>query len=1246
MPTLRLSTVFTLVIAVVMAIPFPLPSGANAQDATPGPAATDGASPVLLFAAPGLRLDQLEQLAAGGEMPAFAALLADGARAEPGMVAPVPATTGLGLPTLLSGAWPAEHGIVNDVFYRTGSPDFADVATWTDPGLIQIDTLPQAVERAGKTVASIGWPGVAGLDPALQGPVVDQPQVFSPPTVLSTSDLVADPVDLSQVDVTYDRVDLHPATGWTGAPDSFSPAQETELEIPSLDPAGPNPDRSFAVYLYDATDDATTNYDHLLVAPEKDAAAAVADLGVGAWADVPVELQGERAGQRAAFWVKAIDLDADLAHVHLYTTPISRFPASWTDCQGPTACGAPGGFEEALNRHIGALATANAALLRTGLVDMATLVEQDITVVRQETEALRYIVEDLGARPDLLLVESELPADLEALALENQDATGLASPVNGGTPRAGQTADGDQSLRPTYAALDDLLATGQGLLGANATTMAVSLGGAALSSRAVNASRVLVAAGLAEQEQPGNCLPGAVAAPPGTPDPDALPPGPKVKACWAGGAAQIYVNLEDREAAGSVAEDAYEATRDAIVAAFEHLTDPQDAAAKVVAGVYRKEALRDVAGSDALHPSRTGDVVVVLEPPYRFDDPVAGMAIAPASPQISEGYLSATDNEGGLFLVGGPGIAPGASVAARAIDVAPTAAFLLRVPGPYNASGSILLDALRDGANLREVTLLDISDFHGQLPPLSAVADANDAEGAVNTSYDVGGVAVLAPWFDRYRAQAHGETWLITAGDAVGATPPISSTFGDLPTIEAMNALGFTADGLGNHNFDAGAPYMFGTLAPAADYPYLSANLVPARADGATPAANTPFRPSLLRTVNDVRVGLVGFSNPDIPLLTRPGALDPYRVIDPAPAVNREAARLRGAGAQVVIAMGHMGATGGTLTEPTGPVVDLADQLAGVDAVIGDHTDVQVSTTRPNGVLLTENRSKGVMFTRVRLIVDVTTGKLIYQTADFHRPWVIGMTPDPGIAATLQQLQTQLAPRLGRVVGSAVQPIPRADICGMETGRTCESLIGDIITDAMRLTYGTDFALTNSGGIRADLTCPPEGGDFCPADSGKNAITEGQVLTVLPFGNVAVTLDLSGTELKAMLEAGVARMPEAGGGFPQVSGFCFTYDLAAEPGDRVTGAVRQAADGTCGGDALDLTDATTYTLTTNDFTASGGDGYPSLLARANTRDILASVVTKFVSGESPLALPGEPLDPMPQGRIVCQGEECPTPASG
>ena len=316
---------------------------------------------------------------------------------------------------------------------------------------------------------------------------------------------------------------------------------------------------------------------------------------------------------------------------------------------------------------------------------------------------------------------------------------------------------------------------------------------------------------------------------------------------------------------------------------------------------------------------------------------------------------------------------PARQFAARSIDVAPTAAFLLDVPGPYNASGSILYDLLANGSTLREVTLLDISDFHGQLPPLSAAADDIDAEGAVSSSFDVGGVAFLAPWFDHYRAEARGETLLVTAGDAVGATPPISSVFGDLPTIEAMNALGFSADALGNHNFDAGAANMFENLAPVADFPYLSVNLVPARADATPVAGDPPFLPSLLLDVDGVSVGLIGFSNPDIPQLTRPGALGPYRVIDPVEPINAEAARLREQGADVIIAMGHMGATGGTLTDPTGPVVEVTDQLEGVDVVVGDHTDVQVSAVRPNGTLLVENRSKGVMFTRVRLVVDVET---------------------------------------------------------------------------------------------------------------------------------------------------------------------------------------------------------------------------------------------------------------------------------
>ena len=95
----------------------------------------------------------------------------------------------------------------------------------------------------------------------------------------------------------------------------------------------------------------------------------------------------------------------------------------------------------------------------------------------------------------------------------------------------------------------------------------------------------------------------------------------------------------------------------------------------------------------------------------------------------------------------------------------------------------------------------------------------------------------------------------------------------------------------------------------------------------------------------------------------------------------------------------------------------MTDQLESVDVVVGDHTDVQVSAVRPNGILLVENRSKGVMFTRVRLVVDVERGALVYRTADHHRPWNIGVTPDPEIAATLERLAVDLAPTLGESSG-------------------------------------------------------------------------------------------------------------------------------------------------------------------------------------------------------------------------------------
>ena len=135
---------------------------------------------------------------------------------------------------------------------------------------------------------------------------------------------------------------------------------------------------------------------------------------------------------------------------------------------------------------------------------------------------------------------------------------------------------------------------------------------------------------------------------------------------------------------------------------------------------------------------------------------------------------------------------------------------------------------------------------------------------------------------------------------------------------------------------------------------------------------------------------------------------------------------------------------------------------------------------------------------------------------------------------------------------------------------------------------------------------------------------------MLPFGNVVVTLQMNGAELKTMLENGVSAMPGANGRFPQVSGLCFTYNIEAAAGSRVTGAVRQASDGSCTGAAVDLTSGSTYLIADNDFMVSGGDGYPNFFSRATTRDIMDQVLADYIDTNSP---PG--ISPAIQARIHC-----------
>jgi 2',3'-cyclic-nucleotide 2'-phosphodiesterase (5'-nucleotidase family)/predicted AlkP superfamily phosphohydrolase/phosphomutase len=1234
-----LGVVLTVILAALA-----LPVAAQPQSVTS--TAAPATSKALFFASDGMRPDLMEKYAAAGAMPTYQALMRAGVKGDNGLTQGFPPNTGVGWYTLATGTWPSEHGSTNNTYHRVGEGTFNNRTSFSTAGTLQADTLAAAAERAGKKVAQIDW--VGGANALIAGPTVDFATFFSTRGVLAAPLNATEQAGAAAFGISYQTASIAPASGWNNVPagDPAAPPQQTQLTVATTF-AAQNPTRVYDVYLYDSVVDGVAAYDHAVLVRStaaKDGGQASANLAVGDFKEIKLMggdgLIGARAGQTAGFYTKLISLAPDLSSFKLYFTSVERVIATCATA-ACNALPAGGAGENRLEKYIAdnlpTYIAADFAPLEARIIDEDTYVQQGHDLEKAYGDAvLDYVLRTL--QPDTELAFVGYPVTDEF----SHQFMGLITPKDiddkpnpyyddlegNGTPD-GRIAIREGYIRSAYHEADAKLAQARALLGGNPTTFAASDHGFGPQWYAINAGKVLSDAGLQSPEQPSNCR--------------AATTTNLAKACWAGGTAQIYVNLAGRDPGGVVPAANYETVRNQIIAAFQNLTDPANPGKQVILKILKKEELRNVDGSDSLHPSRSGDVVVIARPPYQFDAATPGQTIAFSQFFGQHGYLpSLVDlkhniNMHATFVAAGPGVAkltyPLYGV--RAIDLAPTLAFLMGIPGPQNARGEILYSLTLKPGRFKEVTILDISDYHGQLIPLSETADNLSGGGSANPTFAIGGAAFLHEWFHAYEADATPPLVIVAAGDSVGATPPISSFFGDTPTIEVMNQMGFTADGLGNHNFDRGQAYLRQTLIPLAKFPYVSANIVDA--NGKTPKEWSPSRTFDLPIG---KLGIVGFSNDDLPTLISPTALPPFHVTNSTAAVNAEAARLKAKGVKMIVAMGHLGATAGTLTNPTGPLIDLADNVTNVDAVLGDHTDFQAVTTRSNGVLVTENRSKGIRFTRVRLVLDSSLQQVVYKTADFHKPWNIGITPDPVIQAKIDALNAQLGPILSGVIGSSSVFVPRADACGNSQGRTCESLVGNIVTDAMRAKYssiGVEFAITNSGGLRADLTCPTSDNpnDFCPAYTPPPyPISRGQVLTVLPFGNIVVTLDVNGAELKAMLENGVSTMPAVNGKFPEVSGLCFTYDISAPAGSRVTGAVRQAADGTCTGAAIDLTAASTYKIAENDFMASGGDGYPVFSSRITTQDIMDQVTADYITASSPLA-------PAIQGRIVCTGTGCP-----
>lgn len=1232
--TTRPGTRFTLISALAVGLLGAASTAAPASSASSDDdERRDRNQPVLFFAADGLRQDIVERYAAerrGGAVPNLARLVKRGASADGGgMLTQAPPNTGAGWFTLATGAWPGVHGSTNNTFHTISQP-FANRTSAFDSGVLSAETIAQSAERGGKRVIQMEWAG--GRSGAIEGPTIDFRAFASGRGVTTNFVSPSDrPELIASFGLQYDQVALAPATGWTDAPPSYSPALETRMQVLDfgVDKYG------LDAYVYDSTDDGAVSYDRVLFARGKDGAAPVADLARGETADVKVTVAGGALdGLTAGMLVKVEELSPDASQVRLFHTSVTRANATWPTWPGEP--GFTGDFAEYVAQTFPTSTAGDFAVLEAGIVSEETYVEQGLYWETAHHPLLKYLIETYD--PDLALVGYPVTDEVQHQFL------GLVSPtVPDGSPNPayddvqldgvpdGRADEREAFIRRAYQGADATMGLAQDLLGdpRRVTTFVGSDHGFAPQFLAIDASKVLVDLGLLSAPQTSNCRPatGEVIG--------------KAKACWAGGAVQIYLNVAGRNPADpglqQVAAADVEATLAAIKAAFLGLADPNDWSGdaqpegwKVIDRVFTQAEARYIPNgpastTDMAHPTRTGDLVAFAYPPYQFDAATPGTLIAKSEFFGQHGYvpdvqdLEDNVNMRATFLAGGSGIARG-RFEVRSIDLAPTIAYVLGVPVPQQSQGRVLLEVLRGTGGVKALTIVGLNDFHGQLDPTTTPIDG------INVS--VGGAGQLATMFDEEIAALPGPALLLAGGDNVGASPPNSGLLQDRPAIEVENAWGLDATAYGNHEFDYGVERLL-MQQELADFPFLATNIVET-ATGDRPDWVTP---SVVLRIDGVKVGVIGAALEETPELVAAGATEGLTFLPAAERVAAESKRLRRDGVRVQILVIHEGAAlgsnaiDGTPAAPwEGPIIDIAEALGDttVDAVVAGHTH-RVANTMVGDILVTEGLNAGASYSVLQLILE--RGDVRWAGGSTRIAKNVGVAPRGDVQAIVDDANAQTAELRNQVIGTQTADISR------DPTRLNESQLGDLVADAMRAKYpGIDAALTNSGGLRADLLVTPPSSAEQPGE-----VTWGEVFAVLPFGNRTVLLTLTGAQLEQALRGGFSPACNTAistGRYPQLSGLKATF--RCDGTTAVVTGMWLAPDGPTG-TLTPIGAADAVRLVTNDFMFTGGDGYTALAGAtdvAQPGDALLDIVVDSVRANSPIA----PTLPAP----ICTGADCRT----
>ena len=421
-----------------------------------------------------------------------------------------------------------------------------------------------------------------------------------------------------------------------------------------------------------------------------------------------------------------------------------------------------------------------------------------------------------------------------------------------------------------------------------------------------------------------------------------------------------------------------------------------------------------------------------------------------------------------------------------------------------------------------------------------SIVGTSDLHGAALPRNGVGGLPLLAGYVNNLRAarSVDGAVLLLDSGDTFQGNTESNLSEGAL-VVDAYNAMGYTAEAVGNHDFDFGsvdspaARQLPGDLRGAlkaraahARYPFLAANLIDAAAGRPVDWPNV--RPSVLVNAAGVKVGIVGVMTIDALRLTLAANVQGLRIAPLAPTIAAEASKLRAAGAEVVIVAAHAGGRCDRFDRPAdlssceteSEIFQVARSLPLnlVDVIAAGHTHGALAH-QVNGIAIVQPLSRGQAFGRVDLVFDRRTRRVARVQLFAPRGVCDRQNPatescvaatEPGVPAKYEghvvtpdsAIERAMAPARQRVhtlqattLGVSLEaPVSRVGDRG--------SPLGNLFAEALRAAVpGADVAVLNNAarGLWADL---PDG-----------PLTFGRLYDVFPFDNRVVRIELSGAEL-------------------------------------------------------------------------------------------------------------------------------------